>query len=592
MAIPSNRTGSDKSKAPSPTRNWVVFAVFTLALGRFLLNPPQSLDSRSRNFKYYISLELIGHFPPPTDEINHFGRGADETFRSLRGDCPVRLKPVSYIRPMYVGTDYNISSDPDSPQSFTLLMEIQGFCRGCEKGKLFNDTSDHRRFLATNSSDVPHPPNECKPLSSQDFINALNANQLRPHTDEFNNILAAVGVREFELKNFSANYLFCSPNDDFRYLELDAIQAYNELALEMCEPQARYLSAAAANIISIIDSKEWCHDEVPVWLHLKGEYINCTECHCPKEAISGIVSENKYYERLRALRTNSSGLPTPSPSFALRATSSSGPTTSPSPQNSPRNGETETDPTPSPTAEAPTEMEPAPSPSPTTKATSEMEPAPSPTKEAPTEMEFTPNQNLPSKLPHGDKSPPPSIFTTPPSQSLPTPTTQQNPTIQDGEECGKGGANNDGSSCSTCCLNAECGDGVVQDGEECDEGADNKDGGSCSSSCQKSFCGDGIVQGGEECDEGRDNDDGGSCTTSCKRSFCGDGIVQGGEECDEGRDNDDGGSCTLSSSTRGEGKTAARDSRLSKLMLISVASYMCYATRKIPNNLSHSTRRF
>ena len=47
--------------------------------------------------------------------------------------------------------------------------------------------------------------------------------------------------------------------------------------------------------------------------------------------------------------------------------------------------------------------------------------------------------------------------------------------------------------------------------------------------------------------------------------FCGDGIVQGGEECDEGRDNDDGGSCTLSSSTRGEGKTAARDSRLSKL---------------------------
>lgn len=91
-----------------------------------------------------------------------------------------------------------------------------------------------------------------------------------------------------------------------------------------------------------------------------------------------------------------------------------------------------------------------------------------------------------------------------------------------------------------------CGDGTVDSGEQCDDGnANNND--SCTNSCRPNVCGDGVMNIGiEECDRGPENGgtcsaDYGStcarCSTSCRQEaqsggYCGDGVRNGAEQCD------------------------------------------------------------
>ena len=89
-----------------------------------------------------------------------------------------------------------------------------------------------------------------------------------------------------------------------------------------------------------------------------------------------------------------------------------------------------------------------------------------------------------------------------------------------------------------------CGDGVLDPGEECDDGPANADDAPCSSECVWAFCGDGLLQPatGEECDDGPDNSDEGACTQACETAKCGDGLLwEGVESCDLGDDNKAGG---------------------------------------------------
>lgn len=126
-----------------------------------------------------------------------------------------------------------------------------------------------------------------------------------------------------------------------------------------------------------------------------------------------------------------------------------------------------------------------------------------------------------------------------------------NGSIDYGEQCDAGGANSDSSACTTACVEARCGDGLLQVGVEgCDEGEANADDASCTASCAVARCGDVLVQDGvEECDDGDANDNAGACTTACAVASCGDGFVRAGvEECDEGAANDDSGACTGSCS--------------------------------------------
>lgn len=95
----------------------------------------------------------------------------------------------------------------------------------------------------------------------------------------------------------------------------------------------------------------------------------------------------------------------------------------------------------------------------------------------------------------------------------------------------------------------ECGDGTVDEGEECDDGNLGDDD-ACTSQCLTAICGDGILQTGvEECDGAELGGEScvtlgfsggqlgclGSCvhdTSGC--AMCGDGNVDDGEECDDG----------------------------------------------------------
>jgi len=117
-----------------------------------------------------------------------------------------------------------------------------------------------------------------------------------------------------------------------------------------------------------------------------------------------------------------------------------------------------------------------------------------------------------------------------------------------GEQCDKGGQNDDASygktSCTTACkLGGYCGDGVPQtgNGEVCDLGANNGKtygNASCGYDCQPGpRCGDHIRNGAELCDDGVDNGTAGShCDTDCTiKPYCGDGIKAVGEECDYGQ---------------------------------------------------------
>ena len=89
-----------------------------------------------------------------------------------------------------------------------------------------------------------------------------------------------------------------------------------------------------------------------------------------------------------------------------------------------------------------------------------------------------------------------------------------------------------------------CGDGVLDPGEECDEGLANADDAPCSSDCVAAFCGDGLLQPalGEECDDGPENSNDGACTVACETAKCGDGLLwEGVETCDLGDNNKSGG---------------------------------------------------
>ncbi|MCB9596011.1 MAG: DUF4215 domain-containing protein [Sandaracinaceae bacterium] len=147
-----------------------------------------------------------------------------------------------------------------------------------------------------------------------------------------------------------------------------------------------------------------------------------------------------------------------------------------------------------------------------------------------------------------------------------------------GELCDDGNAS-DFDACTTACVPAACGDGIVQTGEQCDVGptpttwcvgcarvgstcgngvleategeecddANATDGDGCSAVCRVESCGDGIVQAGrgEACDDGG-NGDGDGCSDACELEGCGDGNVHPGlgEACDDGPANGDDAACT------------------------------------------------
>ena len=150
------------------------------------------------------------------------------------------------------------------------------------------------------------------------------------------------------------------------------------------------------------------------------------------------------------------------------------------------------------------------------------------------------------------------------------------------EECDDGN-NEDGDACTSQCIAASCGDGIVRNDrapdeagyEECDDGnRDNTD--SCTNGCAIERCGDGILSSSEGCDDGNDNpedtctvqaqpvaamavqdgescDDGNAvdtdaCTSNCSTAFCGDGLHRqdraegedGYEACDDGNPSNSG----------------------------------------------------
>jgi cysteine-rich repeat protein len=101
------------------------------------------------------------------------------------------------------------------------------------------------------------------------------------------------------------------------------------------------------------------------------------------------------------------------------------------------------------------------------------------------------------------------------------------------EECDDGNLD-PSDACTTFCLNAACGDGIVWAFvEECDDGnKDNNDG--CKNNCTLTNCGNGQIDPGEKCDDGNASN-GDACLSSCTPAQCGDGIVWFGvEPCDDG----------------------------------------------------------
>ena len=132
--------------------------------------------------------------------------------------------------------------------------------------------------------------------------------------------------------------------------------------------------------------------------------------------------------------------------------------------------------------------------------------------------------------------------------------------LVEGEEgCDLGPMNNDHGACTSTCMEAKCGDGLLFLGiEECDHGDLNHDSAACTKSCTKAKCGDGLLfLGVEECDDGEDNQAGvyGGCTpmTCTLGPHCGDNVVQlPEEECDQGDQNDDANTCSPSCKWNGK----------------------------------------
>lgn len=106
------------------------------------------------------------------------------------------------------------------------------------------------------------------------------------------------------------------------------------------------------------------------------------------------------------------------------------------------------------------------------------------------------------------------------------------------ELCDDGAQNGDYGKCNENCtgLGPHCGDGAVSGPEACDD-ANVDDSDACTSECVTAACGDGVVQPGTEaCDDGRNGDQDDGCTDACSLPACGDGFVQTslGEACDDG----------------------------------------------------------
>jgi cysteine-rich repeat protein len=112
-----------------------------------------------------------------------------------------------------------------------------------------------------------------------------------------------------------------------------------------------------------------------------------------------------------------------------------------------------------------------------------------------------------------------------------------NGNVDAGEECDDANAF-DGDECRNGCIVATCGDGIVHEGvETCDDGNDVETD-DCSTLCEDATCGNGNVDAGEECDDANAVD-GDECTNACTVATCGDGIVhEGVETCDDGNDAD------------------------------------------------------
>jgi len=111
------------------------------------------------------------------------------------------------------------------------------------------------------------------------------------------------------------------------------------------------------------------------------------------------------------------------------------------------------------------------------------------------------------------------------------------------EECDNGFSNSDiiPDSCRSNCKLPACGDQIIDTGEQCDDGIiNNFAGGACSTQCIAAFCGDGIIfdatsGGTEQCDDGNAAD-GDGCSSSCLVETvsgfdCGFGTTEDDGEC-------------------------------------------------------------
>lgn len=91
----------------------------------------------------------------------------------------------------------------------------------------------------------------------------------------------------------------------------------------------------------------------------------------------------------------------------------------------------------------------------------------------------------------------------------------------------------DTSATTTDTGGPNCGNGMVEGDEECDLGADNDDEGECTTQCLDAVCGDGLVfMGVEACDEGGAS---ANCDADCTVPECGDGVLNtaAGEICED-----------------------------------------------------------
>jgi hypothetical protein len=162
-------------------------------------------------------------------------------------------------------------------------------------------------------------------------------------------------------------------------------------------------------------------------------------------------------------------------------------------------------------------------------------------------------QEIPPAAPVGSEATPSR-----PAPPPPPPPTCGNGSLDPGEGCDLGAANNrvdayGPGQCTSVCQKAPmCGDSMVSGAEECDDGSRNSESdsrygtqGACNVLCQRVslFCGDSAVTPPETCDRGTVNNMEGAygpglCTASCQIApYCGDARSDMREECDEGPSN-------------------------------------------------------